>query len=167
MPAFANLPGEAPGDHRHGLYRTADRRYLSIGGEPKFWQIFVHELGLPHLSGVQSKRGEAAREIKREIQAVVEKRTLAEWEAHFAPMQVCIAPVFRPQDAVHDPHAEARGQLWREGDEWHVGFPARFSATPPLREGSAPRVGEHTDEILTELGHTQQEIAAWRESAVI
>jgi alpha-methylacyl-CoA racemase len=167
LPAFENAPGEAPGDHRHGLYRTADGGHLVIGGEPKFWETFVVALGLPHLSRAYDKRDEEARAVKREIQAVVETHTLAEWESRFASMQVCIAPVYRPREAIHDPHTVARGQLWREGDELHIGFPARLSATPALREGPAPKVGEHTDEILRELGHSPQDIEAWRSAALI
>jgi alpha-methylacyl-CoA racemase len=165
--AFENAPGEPPGDHRHGLYRTADGRYFAIGGERKFWECFVDELGLPHLASAQDKTGEEARAVKRQIQAVVQTQTLDAWEARLAPLQVCMAPVYRPEEAIHDPHIKARGQLWRDGAELHVGFPARFSVTPPLREGLAPRVGEQTEEILRDLGYGAQQIIDWRSSRLI
>jgi alpha-methylacyl-CoA racemase len=167
LPAFANHADEAPGDHRHGLYRTSDGRYLVVAGEHKFWKRLVTELGLPHLADLHNVRGERARAVKQEIQSVIATQTLGEWEVRLATLEVCVAPVYRPAEAIQARQAKHRGQTWRDGASLHVGFPARFSATPARREGPAPAVGQHSEEILRELGHSTEEIAAWRAAALI
>ncbi len=72
-----------------------------------------------------------------------------------------------------DPQLEARG-WWRflehpdTGVRRYGGFPWRFSRTPASVTRPAPRLGEHTVEILTELlGHHDAEIGAWLEAGVI
>ena len=45
--------------------------------------------------------------------------------------------------------------------------PARFEGTPPEAPRSAPRLGEHNDEILAEIGYSESEIAALRESGAL
>ena len=72
-----------------------------------------------------------------------------------------------------DPQLEARG-WWRflehpdTGVRRYGGFPWRFSRTPASITRPAPRLGEHTVEILTELlGHNEAEIRAWLEAGVI
>ena len=72
-----------------------------------------------------------------------------------------------------DPQLEARG-WWRflehpdTGVRRYGGFPWRFSRTPASVTRPAPRLGEHTVEILTELlGHNEAEIGAWLKAGVI
>ena len=72
-----------------------------------------------------------------------------------------------------DPQLEARG-WWRflehpdTGVRRYGGFPWRFSRTPASVTRPAPRLGEHTVEILTDLlGHNEAEIGAWLEAGMI
>jgi crotonobetainyl-CoA:carnitine CoA-transferase CaiB-like acyl-CoA transferase len=74
-------------------------------------------------------------------------------EAERVPCGVVLAPA----ELVDDPHARAIG-LFEESDDPAVGrvrrprHPGRFGATPAALGGPAPGLGQHTDEVLTELG---------------
>jgi crotonobetainyl-CoA:carnitine CoA-transferase CaiB-like acyl-CoA transferase len=65
--------------------------------------------------------------------------------------------ILTPEQLTRDPHAVAIG-LFEEADHHVVGrtrlprHPAQFGATPAALRGSSPALGEHTDEVLAELG---------------
>jgi len=81
--------------------------------------------------------------------------------------------VYSPQEALDDAHIQASGFLGAieypgtSGPAPVGGTPVQFSATPAGPQGRAPRLGEHTDAILTELGYGASEIASLREARVI
>ncbi len=97
--------------------------------------------------------------------------TMAQATARFEAQRVPFAMILTPDELTRDPHAVAIG-LFEESTHPVVGrvrlprHPAQFSATPASLGGGAPSLGEHTDEILTELGLTG-EIAELRAGKVV
>ena len=83
------------------------------------------------------------------------------------------APLHSPQEVLDDPHVEAMGYLRRvpypgaAKDVPIIETPFRMSATPGTIRHRAPLLGEHTDEILAELGYTPDEIDGLRAREVI
>jgi alpha-methylacyl-CoA racemase len=169
MQPFDNELAEPPGSQFYGYYRTADDRYLAVGNfEQKFWDAFVIELGLPELGPARLATGEEARAVKTAIQRVIETEPLQVWSRRFASVDVCVTPVLTPVEALRDPHHVARDLVRWEGDKFVcVGFPARLSATPAAREGSAPGVGEHAHELLRAAGFDEDELRAFAARGVI
>lgn len=91
-------------------------------------------------------------------------RTRAEWCALLEGSNACFAPVLRMSEALTHPHNVARS-TFTAVDGIAVPSPApRFARTPAgvTRGGAEP--GEHTDEVLAELGMTPEQIAGLRES---
>jgi crotonobetainyl-CoA:carnitine CoA-transferase CaiB-like acyl-CoA transferase len=86
-------------------------------------------------------------------------------------LKVPFAPVVSQVDLPDDPHARAIG-LFEESDHPVAGrlrqprHPARFDATPATLGGPSPLLGEHTDEILEELGMSDR-IEALRAAGVV
>ena len=83
-------------------------------------------------------------------------------------------PVYTPQQALDDPQVAAmnflRSVTGYPGLERPVpvsGLPVHLSATPGAAVGRPPRLGEHTDELLAELGYTNAQISALREQGVV
>ncbi|MBI3246033.1 MAG: CoA transferase [Deltaproteobacteria bacterium] len=112
-------------------------------------------------------------EVRLELVAeVLKTRTSAEWLARLDAEQVPCAPILSREDLLTDPQI-AVNELIVESDHPHVGRlrqtrpAARFDVTSPeLLRIPAPKLGEHTDMVLSELGLSSEQIAALREAGV-
>jgi crotonobetainyl-CoA:carnitine CoA-transferase CaiB-like acyl-CoA transferase len=97
--------------------------------------------------------------------------TMEEATARLEAERVPFAMILTPDELTRDPHAVAIG-LFQEFDHHVVGptrlprHPTRFRGTPAAITCDSPALGEHTDEVLTELGLTDR-IASLRESGVV
>ena len=81
------------------------------------------------------------------------------------------SPVMSMKEILHDPSLRASGSIVEvphpvRGSYWTVGSPIKFSELKPEITAS-PLLGEHTDEVMTELGYTDAEIASLREAKVL
>ena len=100
------------------------------------------------------------------------KRTTAEWLARFDAEDVPCAPINDRRALISDPQIEAN-ELIVESEHPHVGRirqtrpAARFDRTPAEIRRHAPLLGEHTDEVLGEVGFDAEELAKLRASGVI
>jgi crotonobetainyl-CoA:carnitine CoA-transferase CaiB-like acyl-CoA transferase len=96
-------------------------------------------------------------EIMSDCHVAAGKFTTAQITERMQTLKVPFGLVVAPADLPDDPHAKAIG-LFEEFDHPVAGrvrqprHPARFSVTPATLQQAAPELGEHTDEILTELG---------------
>ena len=156
------LTGGAP---CYRIYETADGRHLAVGAlELKFWQAFCDAAGLAGLREEHWAHGLApgsarSDEVTRQVAERIRQRSRAEWETVFAEVDACVTPVLTPAEALAHPHHHARGLVHRRGGVTAVGPLAAIDALG-IAEGPAPRAGEHTRELLAELGLDESAIAA-------
>jgi crotonobetainyl-CoA:carnitine CoA-transferase CaiB-like acyl-CoA transferase len=114
---------------------------------------------------------ELMRSIMDECYAHAETTTVADATARFEAERVPFAMILSADELTRDPHAIAMG-LFEEADHPIVGptrlprHPTQFRGTPAALRGSSPALGEHTDEILGELG-LAQEVARLRADQVV
>jgi len=105
-------------------------------------------------------------------QSVLRERTTAEWVERLEAQGVPCAPVLTRREAIRHPQVLANGILM-ESDHPEAGRlrqarnPAQFSATSSELRFGAPRLGEHTREILAEAGYAAREIEAMLESGAV
>ena len=106
---------------------------------------------------------------------------IAEWTSRFTQQEVLqkmeqaevpAGRIYSAADIAADPHYAARGMLLDTvaGDGEPLKQPGvvpKLSATPGAIRRAAPKLGEHTDEVLREVGYAQSEIAALREKGVL
>lgn len=103
--------------------------------------------------------------------AMAANMTMAEVTARFESERVPFSMILTPQELTEDPHALAIG-LFEESEHPVVGrvrlprHPARFGATPASLGAGAPALGQHTDDVLTELG-LADEIATLRAEKIV
>jgi crotonobetainyl-CoA:carnitine CoA-transferase CaiB-like acyl-CoA transferase len=159
-------------------FRTKSRD-IAIGiGSDKLWKTFCPLIGLPALVDDPRYVTNAARNANRDtlIAALQERfvtRTYEEWEAILLPSGIPMGAINTIDQVVAHPQVVARGSLVAcehpaAGTIPMVGPPIEMSDTPGGVRLPAPRIGEHTDEVLRDrLGMTSIEIQRLRASRVI
>jgi len=122
-------------------------------------------LAIPELTQMDDEvDGHARRdEIHRLVARRLLDRPAREWLALFAEYDIWAGPVYSYQDVVNDPQVRHNGALvtYRhptEGEVTTPGFAIRFTGSPSSVRRGAPLTGEHTREILAELGLSGRQI---------
>jgi crotonobetainyl-CoA:carnitine CoA-transferase CaiB-like acyl-CoA transferase len=156
------------------LFQTADGWLALVGVPGHLWPGFARALGRPELAEDPRFNSlflteENLAELFGMLDGIFITRTSAEWDERLSTEGQRHAIVRSHQDVVADPHTWENGYL-AEGDHpaWGrirvVGSPIRFSATPADPGIATPELGQHTEEVLLELGYSWDEIGALREA---
>jgi crotonobetainyl-CoA:carnitine CoA-transferase CaiB-like acyl-CoA transferase len=117
------------------------------------------------------KRRENAASLVEEFDREFAKHTLDEWAAIFDRENVWWAPVNTITEALQDPVAQESGAFATvegpDGPVPMVNTPADFFGTPGMPRGMAPELGQHTEEVLLELGYDWDKIIALKDVGAI
>ena len=179
--ATGEIPGRLGSAHRanapYQAIRTADGS-ITIGGQtPNNWAALCQVLGRPEWLTDERFRDNVRRLTNRdtliaEIEAVTTTRPSAHWLAALEVAGVPCGPINDYAAVLADPHLNERGFIievdhLRAGRTRATGFPVRLTETPAGLRRPAPILGEHTDEILAELGCSAEDITGLRAEGVL
>ncbi len=163
------------GGSYYDYYRTADGRYLSVGSlEPKFWMRFCQALGCPELmiEGHILADSEEQEAIKEEIRTIIATQTLEEWVNVFSEIDACVEPVLTVAEMIDHPHTQAREMVVNVpkpdgGTQAQIAHPFKFSATQSAYKHIGVKLGEHTEEVLINLGYSKEQLTHLKEDGVL
>jgi crotonobetainyl-CoA:carnitine CoA-transferase CaiB-like acyl-CoA transferase len=164
----------------YAIYETKDDKLLTIGcTEPWLWENFCKAIGRPEFTKYarrpdQYVRGANAEEdaARREVEAVIKTRTRDEWYELLVKADVCVGKVYDVEEMPGDPQVQHRQMVVEVEHPTHgrvkqFGVALKMSETPGSIRRAAPSPGEHTEDVLKDLGYAAADIAALRERSVI
>ena len=166
-PGETHLTGSVPW---YDSYETADGRWVTLAAlEPKFWRSFCEAVGKEHLIEAHTDPDpETLANVARELEDLFGQRTREEWEAALGDVEAAFGGVYSPAEMVDHPQITARGLVERPGDAPpRVGFPARSSEPSRASTERVPEQGEHTDDYLSEVGYSDDEIETLRDAGAV
>ncbi len=160
-------------------YKTKDNRWILMYNMQSvlYWERFCKALGLENL--INDPRFSTA-EMRKEnntaliqiLDKVFSERTLEEWKAGLAGTELVYSPVQTPVEAIEDPQAKANHffeffnhPVW--GQIELIPAPQKLSETPGTYRTPAPEWGQHTEEVLQELGYNWDDIQTLKIKHVI
>lgn len=177
------LTGRVPRRANHGnsliagvysIYPTADGWIAIVGVVGPAREAFFELLGQAGLAERYNAPllTEAEKDaLFAELSPVFSGRTTAQWCATLTAAGIRHAPVRDYAAVAADPTVWENGYLIRGSEvgvpDDVVGTPVRFSATPAVAAGTAPELGQHTEEVLLELGYTWDDIGRLRDENAI
>ncbi len=143
--------------------------------EYKFWHTFCTRIGHLELLPFHQPVGPGERQQAIELLiAIFKTKTRDEWIAELADIDACFGPLYTIEEALNDPHAQARGVSVTGGPLGETGASFRTLPSFPRISGAGseqryapPALGEHTSELLRAIGYSETEIEQFKAGSVI
>ena len=170
---FSWDPPAGPGGYRRLLarrpYPTRDGYLCVLVYNDKQWKKFLGAIGRSELLqdpryATQASRAANIQDIYAFLADLFSTRTTAEWMALLESLDIPVAPMNSVADVVNDPHLTKSGFFMTEahpseGELRAMRTPTNWSGSQPGTPRPAPRLGEHSAEVLREAGYSNAEIA--------
>jgi crotonobetainyl-CoA:carnitine CoA-transferase CaiB-like acyl-CoA transferase len=158
-------------------FATRDGHLCVLPYTTEQWRRFFRLIGRDDLGQDAAladpvERSRRIRELYAIIDQVMPQRTTAEWIELLIEHDILFGKVNTPEELLTDPHLAALDMFpLVEHDTLGtlrlLGFPASYSASPPSLRRLAPRLGQHSREVLAELGYSSDAIEAMAGAGVI
>ena len=156
------------GSHFYDTYECKDGKFISIGSiEPQFYALLCQIAELDEKVFSKQMSRDLWPEQKEEIKKIFLKKTRDEWCELMEGTDVCFAPVLDMSEAPQHPHNKERKTfIDLEGVTQPAPAP-RFSRTEPEVVSSPSIVGEHTNEVLSSIGLSEEDISTLKTSGAV
>ena len=156
------------GAHFYDVFECSDGEYVSIGSiEPQFYAELREKLELTDEKWDQQMSRSMWPELKAELAAIFKRRTRDEWCELMEHSDICFAPVLSMEEAPKHPHNVHRGTFVERNGVVQPGPAPRFSRTEAEIQRPPAHAGQHTDELLADVGYAAEEISALRQAGSV
>jgi len=157
-------------------FQTEDGWIIIGAGSERLWQQLIQLLGAPELGEDERFTTNADRLAHIDLlipmmNGYTRQRTTAEWRTILVEGEIPNGVINTPDQALQDEHLIARGMLVElehpaVGAYRTIGNPMNLQGTPITYRRPAPILGEHSAEILAELGYTDEQFMAWQNAGI-
>lgn len=157
--------------------KTKNSHVIVAVGNDQLWQKFCIAIDLPELAQdarffANSDRVKNRDELIELLEAHLQTETSAHWQERLGKVGVPSGPIYSLQEAWNDPQTLAREMVVTvehpvAGAIKLPGVPVKLTGTPGSVRTAPPTLGQHTDQVLSELGYTPGQIAAFHGAGAI
>lgn len=156
----------------YGVYETADGGHMVLGAlEEKFWHAFCEAVRRPDLASQHMVSGDTADRVRAEVAAIFKTASRDEWAERLAAADCCASPVLTPAETRRHPQLVERGMFIAADDAGtpvdQLAFPLHMSDFEFSVQRPAPGHGEHSREVLAEIGYGEERVSELEKLGVI
>ncbi|MGZ6886808.1 MAG: CaiB/BaiF CoA transferase family protein [Acidimicrobiia bacterium] len=153
----------------YDTYETRDGKFVSLGSlEPQFYAELIQRLGLTDDVALPDQMNQATwPDLRERFTQLFLTKTRDEWCEILEMTDVCFAPVLTMDEAATHPHVQARSTVVESDGVLQPAPAPRFSRTPGAIQRPPAWPGQHTDEVLSDWGFADADVAALRESGAV
>ena len=151
------------------IYETLDERHIALGGsEIHFAEAILNKLGRPDLLELcKSPPGPQQDLVKQFLTETFKGKEQSYWVEQFEDVNAAFAPVKNLREAADDIQIRHREMIVEDSNGLeHIGIPMKFLEEPGELKFKYAEVGQHTREILSQLGYSNSEQDAMRDGGV-
>ncbi len=175
------VPGQAGNHHPTGIptgvYPSKDGFFNLAGSSTKLWMRSCEVMGHPEWKdkvewSTQEGRHKDRKNINAAIEAITATKPTAHWMKVFEDAGIPCGPIYTIDQTFNDPQVKHLGMASpvmhpRLGRLELVGSPINFFGTEKKIRSATPEGGQHTDEIMGELGYSKGDIEQFHKNGVV
>nr|WP_211316724.1 CoA transferase [Oceanobacillus arenosus] len=170
------LGTEHPNIVPYQVFEAADGNFVVAIANDKMWSAFTNKLNLDTLksSKYDTNKGRVTHrdQLLQILKDTFMQRTRTEWDEFFTEIKVPVGPVNQLSEILQDPHVIERGMVQEKesseiGKYKTLGIPLQLSRTPGSIRTFPPKLGEHTESILQDIGYRIEEISKFIDQEVV
>ena len=135
------------------VFECSDGLYISLGAiEPQFYAQLLQLLKLDDVDPTLQYDSRHWPQLKQRVADTIHQKTRAEWQSLLEGTDVCFAPVLSLTEAAEHPHNQSRALFVDVNGQRQPAPAPRFSRSLARKPSPGALCGEHTQEVLAELG---------------
>lgn len=175
--SFAGKPPLVRDNPIYRLYKTGDGYIFIACGNDRFWHKLCQVLDRPELAEdprftTRALRGEHAQELIKILEEVFLTKSSTDWLQLLEKGDVPSAPVQTLEDFMPHPQVQASSMILEYehpevGPLRMMGVPVKLEKTPGAPHLPAPVLGQHTEEVLQELGYSPAQIQELKAQKIV
>ena len=155
-----------------GVYKTRDGYMNLAASGHRIWVRLCNAIGAPELAthpdyATGAGRSQHRDKLHDDLEQYFLTRDTADWVETLNAAGVPTGPIYSIDQAFADPQVRHLDMAEKVGDVAYLGQPVTLSRTPSRVAAHPPDLGEHTDEVLRELGYDEAQVARLKNSGTV